>query len=192
MTVDPDRDTDQVMSDYAAAFTPQMVGLRGGRNEPVAVWPSNAVPESALLAAVDGAVRGGRMVVQTVEPRRNAGETTSLLAIGYPVTVDGLVRGAAGVLVMSDAEDPQAVIDRIAWGCGWIEALLRRRIVSLGDLFQLRAGLARIDDMARIQHDLDIGWQQRCQSKRVGRCGCHSPNRANRSLASPLSHSEKC
>ena len=33
VTVDPDRDTDQVMSDYAAAFTPQMVGLRGGRND---------------------------------------------------------------------------------------------------------------------------------------------------------------
>ena len=33
VTVDPDRDTDQVMRDYAAAFTPQMVGLRGGRNE---------------------------------------------------------------------------------------------------------------------------------------------------------------
>jgi protein SCO1/2 len=33
VTVDPDRDTDQVMSDYAAAFTPQMVGLRGSRNE---------------------------------------------------------------------------------------------------------------------------------------------------------------
>ena len=33
VTVDPDRDTDQVMRGYAAAFTPQMVGLRGGRNE---------------------------------------------------------------------------------------------------------------------------------------------------------------
>jgi protein SCO1 len=33
VTVDPDRDTDVVMSDYAAAFSPQMVGLRGGRNE---------------------------------------------------------------------------------------------------------------------------------------------------------------
>jgi RND family efflux transporter MFP subunit len=110
-----------------------LAAMRGGRNEPVAAWPSNAVPEGGLIAAVDGAVRGGRMVVQTIEPRRNAGETASLLAIGYPVAVAGRVRGAAGLMVTSDAENPQAVIDRIAWGCGWIEALLRRRTVSLGD-----------------------------------------------------------
>lgn len=110
-----------------------LAAMRGGRNEPVAAWPSNAVPEGALLAAVDGAVRGGRIVVQTVEARRHAGETAPLLAIGYPVSVAGRVRGAAGVVVTPGAEDPQAVIDRIAWGCGWIEALLRRRSVSLGD-----------------------------------------------------------
>ncbi|AMN41143.1 HlyD family efflux transporter periplasmic adaptor subunit [Rhodoplanes sp. Z2-YC6860] len=110
-----------------------LAAMRGGRNEPVAAWPSNVVPDPGLLAAVDGAVRGGRMVVQTVEARRNAAETAPLLAIGYPVTVAGRVRGAAGLLLASDAENPQVVIDRIAWGCGWIEALLRRRTVSLGD-----------------------------------------------------------
>jgi len=33
VTVDPDRDTDSVMSDYAKAFSPQVVGLRGTSNE---------------------------------------------------------------------------------------------------------------------------------------------------------------
>ena len=33
VTVDPDRDTDQVLTDYAKAFSPQVVGLRGGANE---------------------------------------------------------------------------------------------------------------------------------------------------------------
>ena len=106
-----------------------LAAMRGGRNEPVASWPSNVVPDGALLVAVDGAVRSGRMVVQT----RNAAETEPLLAIGYPVRVAGQVRGAAGLTVAPGAEDPQVVIDRIAWGCGWIEALLRRRTVSLGD-----------------------------------------------------------
>jgi RND family efflux transporter MFP subunit len=110
-----------------------LASMRGGRNEPVAVWPSNVVPEAGLLAAVDGAVRGGRMVLQTVEPPRNAADAAPLLAIGYPVTVAGTVRGAAGLMVTPGVENPQAVIDRIAWGCGWIEALLRRRTVSLGD-----------------------------------------------------------
>jgi protein SCO1/2 len=32
VTVDPDRDTDAVMADYAKAFTPQAVGLRGTPN----------------------------------------------------------------------------------------------------------------------------------------------------------------
>src|SRR5262245_18167634 len=110
-----------------------LAAMRGGRNEPVATWPSNAVPEGGLLAAVDGAVRGGRMVLQSVEPPRDSAERAPRLAIGYPVTVAGRVRGAAGLMLTSGAENPQAVIDRIAWGCGWIEALLRRRTVSLGD-----------------------------------------------------------
>lgn len=33
VTVDPDRDTDQVLTDYAKAFSPQFVGLRGSANE---------------------------------------------------------------------------------------------------------------------------------------------------------------
>lgn len=33
VTVDPDRDTDGVMTDYAKAFSPQVVGLRGEPNE---------------------------------------------------------------------------------------------------------------------------------------------------------------
>jgi protein SCO1/2 len=33
VTVDPDRDTDQVLSDYAKAFSPQVVGLRGTANQ---------------------------------------------------------------------------------------------------------------------------------------------------------------
>ncbi len=101
----------------------------GGRNEPVA----SVVPEGALLAVVDGAVHGGRMVLQSVDPRKGTADASPLLAIGYPVSVGGRVRGAAGVLVASDGENPRTVIDRIAWGCGWIEALLRRRTVSLGD-----------------------------------------------------------
>jgi protein SCO1/2 len=32
VTVDPERDTDQVMADYAKAFSPQVVGLRGSPN----------------------------------------------------------------------------------------------------------------------------------------------------------------
>ena len=46
-----------------------LAALPGGRNEPVASWPSKVVPEGALLAVVDGAVRGGRMVLQSVDPR---------------------------------------------------------------------------------------------------------------------------
>jgi protein SCO1 len=33
VTVDPDRDTDAVLSDYAKAFSPQVVGLRGSANQ---------------------------------------------------------------------------------------------------------------------------------------------------------------
>ena len=33
VTVDPDRDTDQVLAEYAKGFSPQVVGLRGTANE---------------------------------------------------------------------------------------------------------------------------------------------------------------
>jgi protein SCO1/2 len=33
VTVDPDRDTDTVLADYAKAFSPEVVGLRGSANE---------------------------------------------------------------------------------------------------------------------------------------------------------------
>ncbi|MFO1247595.1 MAG: SCO family protein [Alphaproteobacteria bacterium] len=33
VTVDPDRDTDAVLADYAKAFSPQVVGLRGTENQ---------------------------------------------------------------------------------------------------------------------------------------------------------------
>lgn len=33
VTVDPDRDTDAVLNDYAKAFSPQVVGLRGSANQ---------------------------------------------------------------------------------------------------------------------------------------------------------------
>ena len=33
VTVDPDRDTDTVLADYAKAFSPQVMGLRGTANE---------------------------------------------------------------------------------------------------------------------------------------------------------------
>jgi protein SCO1/2 len=33
VTVDPDRDTDAVLADYAKAFSPQVIGLRGTENQ---------------------------------------------------------------------------------------------------------------------------------------------------------------
>ena len=39
VTVDPDRDTDAVMAEYAKAFSPQVVGLRGTANR-WPIWPA--------------------------------------------------------------------------------------------------------------------------------------------------------
>ena len=76
-----------------------LAALPGGRNEPVASWPSKVVPEPALLAVVDGAVRGGRMVLQSVDPRKGTADAGPLLAIGYPFSGGGRVRGLVGVRV---------------------------------------------------------------------------------------------
>ena len=42
---------------------------RGGRNEPVASWPSRSVPDRGLLTAVEGAVRSGEEVARAVAGR---------------------------------------------------------------------------------------------------------------------------
>jgi protein SCO1/2 len=75
VSVDPDRDTDQVLSDYAKAFSPQVVGLRGTANQladlarryRVAFEVKNGPPYEVMHSAVFFFDRGGRARLVTTD-----------------------------------------------------------------------------------------------------------------------------
>ena len=99
---------------------------------PVATWPAESTASRALMTATDGAVRSGRLVVETVQPR--ADEKTGEVAFAYPILIDGRVRGAAAVEIAQDADrDLRLAIDQLAWSSGWLETVVRRRTVVPAD-----------------------------------------------------------
>lgn len=100
---------------------------------PSAIWPRASKPSRALMAAADAAVRGGRVVIERGAPTRDA-DAAGVVTIGYPITFDGRVRGAAAIELPDDTgTDTRLALDHLAWGCGWLETIIRRRNVVPGD-----------------------------------------------------------
>jgi len=100
---------------------------------PVAVWPVGATGSRAVLGAVETAVGTRRLVVQGGQNAAGTGERTNT-AIAFPITVNDQVCGAAAVEVTASPEsDIRLAMDHLEWGCGWLEAMLRRRRVTSTD-----------------------------------------------------------
>jgi len=88
-------------------------------NEPVASWPSKVVPEGALLAVVDGAVRGRSDGSAECRPRGRAPRMRApyLPSATRSAWVEGRVRAALlACWWLPMARIPGPCIDRIAWG----------------------------------------------------------------------------
>lgn len=91
VTVDPDRDTDAVLSDYAKAFSPQVVGLRGSANEladlarryrvayTVTKGPPYEVMHSNAVFFFDRDGRARLVTTDTSDPSAMAEDVTRLL-----------------------------------------------------------------------------------------------------------------
>jgi RND family efflux transporter MFP subunit len=100
---------------------------------PVAVWPKGAVGSRALLGATETAVGTQRLVLQSGKAGR-AAEDGATTAIAYPITVNGQVCGAAAIEIEPSPDtDVRLAMDQLEWGCGWLEALIRRRRVTSTD-----------------------------------------------------------
>lgn len=96
--------------------------------QPVAIWPEGAAAARPLMAAVDGAVKSGRTVIETV----SAGEGG--VAIASPIAIEGRLRGAVAVLLGPTGEDGvRLMMDQLHWASGWFEALIRRRRIADSD-----------------------------------------------------------
>ena len=126
----------QVAAAWLAAFAKQTSGIRQGlvvmagtgkaKFEPVAMWPDGASPAPELMRAVDGCLKGKRMLVETGS-QENA-------AIAVPMLIGGQLRGALAVLADNSADsDLRRVVDQLQWASGWIEAVVRRQRLSGND-----------------------------------------------------------
>ncbi len=129
-------DMAQVAAAWLQAFAKQTTGIQQGlvimagtgkaKFEPVAMWPDGASPAPELMRAVDGSLKGKRMLVET-GAQDNA-------AIAVPLLIGGQLRGVLAVLADNSAQtDLRHVVEQLQWASGWIEAVVRRQRLSGND-----------------------------------------------------------
>jgi RND family efflux transporter MFP subunit len=94
----------------------------GGPDEdafvPVAAWPSDIRPSGDLSNAAEAAIEARKGIV-------NKSEDSACAA--YPIVMDGTLRGVAAVELSIAADAAlRATMRQLQWGCGWLEANLRK------------------------------------------------------------------
>jgi RND family efflux transporter MFP subunit len=109
---------------------------------PVGFFPESGADRSHLAEVSERALSEGRGVVL---PRELAGGEASnepRYQLGYPVRLEGQVRGAVGLEMDWRAEPQlQEAMRHLQWGSGWLEVLLRRHADPM-DAARLRMKLA--------------------------------------------------
>ena len=100
---------------------------------PAAIWPKGSTGSLTLMGATETAIGTGRLVLQSGKDKGNRDEATSV-AIAYPITVNDLVCGGAAIEIDQSPEaEVRLAMDQLEWGCGWLEALIRRRRITSTD-----------------------------------------------------------
>lgn len=85
-----------------------------------------------LTEALEQAVSSQKKVVKTAKSAPSQQEKQDVLAI--PLMVDNQVCGAVGLAMTHRAEaQRQTVISQLEWGTGWLESLVRQKIVTASD-----------------------------------------------------------
>ena len=89
-----------------------------GPYAPAASWPDDADTSRALTSAAEAALQARKGVVNKTEEGACA---------AYPIQVDGQLHGVAAVDLGSVVEaELRRIMRQLQWGCGWIEANLRK------------------------------------------------------------------
>ncbi|MEO8037421.1 MAG: HlyD family efflux transporter periplasmic adaptor subunit [Betaproteobacteria bacterium] len=97
----------------------------GGGYVPAAVWPDSKRDRAKLGEAIERAIQGNALIAVP------AGDDGSRLHVAQPIQADGAVLGAVGVDVDGRGErELQRLARELAWGAGWLEALLRRHMAA--------------------------------------------------------------
>ncbi len=108
---------------------------------PIAYWPDEASGGPSLVSAAELAMAERRGVIRKNDQVKPDGGSKSV-AVAYPLIVDDLLCGVVAIEFIQDRESGlQSVMRRLQWGCGWLEALVRRktfasreRVVAVLDL----------------------------------------------------------
>ena len=92
---------------------------------PVALWPEGVEGSPRLAAVVEATLQQRRVVVQGM---KRGAQRTDPVFIGHPIVVDDELYGVAALEVEGRAEAAlRALVQRLGWGVGWLEALARRK-----------------------------------------------------------------
>lgn len=119
----------------------------GGGFVPAAVWPEAKRDRAKLGEAIERAINENALIAVA------AGEDGARSHVAQPIQADGTVLGAVAVDVEARAERELKSLARdLAWGAGWLEALLRRHM-GAGDA-AAAARLRRVFDVfsAALEH----------------------------------------
>jgi RND family efflux transporter MFP subunit len=92
---------------------------------PVALWPEGVEGSPRLAAVVEATLQQRRVVVQGM---KRGAQRQDPVFIGHPIVVDDELYGVAALEVEGRAEAAlRALVQRLGWGVGWLEALARRK-----------------------------------------------------------------
>jgi RND family efflux transporter MFP subunit len=96
-----------------------------GKFAPVALWPEGIEGHPKLAAVVQSALAQRRVVIQGM---KRGAQRQDPVFIGHPILVDDELCGVAALEVEGRAEAAlRALVQRLGWGIGWLEALVRRK-----------------------------------------------------------------
>lgn len=119
---------------------------------PAAVWPEGDDMPASLSRAAESAIAERRGIVHRASQGDQSATRPSQLA--YPLLVDDRLFGVVALeFSESDGAGLQAVMRRLQWGCGWLEAYLRRS--QQDDTGLTRDKLSRLLELTAIalEHD---------------------------------------
>nr|VFJ49075.1 MAG: RND family efflux transporter, MFP subunit [Candidatus Kentron sp. DK] len=100
---------------------------------PIAYWPVGELGSPVLAASAELAMAERRGVVRTAKAA-GSDDGEEFDGIAFPVIVDDALHGVVAVeTTHRDTERLTRIMRQLQWGCGWLEALVRRKTFTSRD-----------------------------------------------------------
>lgn len=98
-----------------------------GPYSPVASWPDSTACSQILADTAESALAQQRGVINRPKHQNEAATVPGSYQAAYPVVVDDQLCGVVAVeMPLHGGIEPRVVMRQLEWGCGWLEAVLRR------------------------------------------------------------------